>query len=81
MKTTVEIADPLFEQVRALAARDGLTLRNLIETGLRLALQHQRPRSAFALRDARFGGRGLKHEFRDGSWHSIRSAAHPEPRS
>lgn len=39
MKTTVEIPDDLFRQVKARAALEGLPLRELVTYGLRLALQ------------------------------------------
>ncbi len=35
MTTTVEISDPLLREARELAAREGVTLRALIERGLR----------------------------------------------
>ena len=34
MKTTIEISDPLLREVRQLAAREGVTLRTLVERGL-----------------------------------------------
>lgn len=38
MKTTVEIPDDLFRQVKARAALEGVRLRDLVEHGIRLAL-------------------------------------------
>ena len=34
MKTTVAISDPLLREARELAAREGVTLRTLVERGL-----------------------------------------------
>ncbi len=63
MKTTVEIADPLFQQAKAVAAKEGVSFRDLIEEGLR-AVVDARTRMAvepFRLRDGSFkGGRGLQ---------------------
>lgn len=63
MKTTVEIADPLFRQAKALAAQEGLNFRTLIEEGLRSVLDARRSaaKEPFRLRDGSFkGGRGLQ---------------------
>jgi hypothetical protein len=76
MKTTIEIADPLLEQAKRLAAREATTLRELVEAGLRLVLRQRARGRSFELRDARVGGRGLRPEFRDASWEKIRDAAY-----
>jgi hypothetical protein len=76
MKTTVEIPDPLAEEAKAVARREKTTLRALIETGLRQVLRDRRRRTRFRLRDASFGGRGLRPEFREGDWEHIRQAAY-----
>ena len=60
MKTTLEISDPLLEAAKLAARRQGTTLRALIERGLRLALDEQKSRTDFTLRDASFGGQGLQ---------------------
>ena len=35
MKTTLDISDPLLDQIRKIATRDGDTLRSLVDQGLR----------------------------------------------
>jgi hypothetical protein len=45
MKTTVEISDELLERSRALAQREGSTLRALLEEGLHLALTRRTSRA------------------------------------
>ena len=62
MKTTIEIADPLLKQAKALAAKERLTLRILIEEGLRFALEARTKTSPekFRLRDGSFRGKGLR---------------------
>lgn len=75
MKTTIQIADPLLEEAKALAARDGTTLRELVEAGLRHVLRERRARRRrFKLRDASFTGAGLRPEFCDAGWERIRDA-------
>ncbi|MBI4909595.1 MAG: DUF2191 domain-containing protein [Acidobacteria bacterium] len=63
MKTTVEIADPLFKQAKALAAREGLSFRDLVEEGLQAAVEARTKAVSkpFRLRDGSFKkGHGLQ---------------------
>ena len=76
MKTTIEISDELARLAKAHAARENITLRSLIERGLRLALRADEPREGFRLRDASVGGRGLQPRYRDAEWARIREAAY-----
>jgi hypothetical protein len=78
MKTTVELPDPLLESARRAAARQGTTLRGLIETGLRRVLADlgSGDSGAFELRDARFEGEGLQPGVSSGDWEAIRAAAY-----
>jgi hypothetical protein len=60
MKTTVEISDALLAEARRIAARERVTVRTLIEQGLREVLaQRRRGHGPFRLRKATFKGRGL----------------------
>ena len=65
MKTTVEIADPLFDEAKREAERSGCTLRDLIEVGLRNELDRRREGTPFKLRDASVRGEGLQPGVRD----------------
>ena len=77
MKTTIEIADPLFAQARRLAAREGTTLRAVLERGLREVLKQETPAKPFRLRRASFkGGEGLRPEIQAAGWEAIRAAAY-----
>jgi hypothetical protein len=76
MKTTVEIPDPLLQRVRALATREGRTLRDLVEEGLSSVLRERTTRVSFVLRDARVGGGGLAPELQGRGWNEIRDAAY-----
>jgi hypothetical protein len=62
MKTTVEIPDAVLDEAREVAAREGTTVRALIETGLRREIQERKRRVRFRLRRASFKGRGLQPE-------------------
>ena len=72
MKTTIDIADGLLHEARKIAARDGTTLRSLVEEGLRRVLRGRRREGLFELRKATFSGRGLQPEFRGASWDEVR---------
>lgn len=55
MKTTVEIADGLLREAKAVARKRHTTLRELLEEGLRLELERRRqPRKPFRLKDGSF---------------------------
>jgi len=72
MKTTVEISDALLRNVRKLAAREGVTLRTLVERGLHRVLAETSSGAPFKLRRASFRGQGRAAELRDASWDSLR---------
>ncbi|HET7133202.1 MAG TPA: DUF2191 domain-containing protein [Gammaproteobacteria bacterium] len=60
MKTTIEIADALLEDAKRMAARDGITVRALIESGLRRELAARNRPVKFRLRKATVKGQGLQ---------------------
>lgn len=76
MKTTIEIADPLLTAAKDLASREQTTLRALVDEGLRQLLRQRRQKERFELRDASFGGRGLRPGIREGDWETIRRLAY-----
>lgn len=76
MKTTIEISDPLLREARRLAAREGLTLRALVERGLSLVVRENRMPTSFKLRRAAYKGSGLQPEFRDADGQKLIEAAY-----
>ena len=78
MKTTIELSDALLGGARQLAARDGVTLRALVERGLRHVLAETKPRPAFRLRRASFNGTGLRAELSGASWDKFRDLAYED---
>jgi len=78
MKTTIDLAPGLLQAAKDRAARDGTTLRALVETGLRRVLEERSGPGDFSLRDASCGGAGLQPEFRDAGWEAVRRAAYDE---
>jgi len=76
MKTTVEISDTLLHQAREIAAREGVTLRALVERGLLHVVAETEHSAPFRLRRASFKGKGLQEELRDASWERIRDLSY-----
>lgn len=61
MKTTIDIADALFERAKAVAERDATTFRALVEEGLHAVLDRRASNdAAFCLRDASVAGSGVQ---------------------
>jgi hypothetical protein len=78
MKTTVEISDPLLREVRELAAREGVTLRTLVERGLHHVVAETKAKAPFKLRRASFKGKGRQAEMRDASWETLRDLVYKD---
>lgn len=76
MKTTLEISDALLDDARKLAARDGTTLRALVERGLRQVVTETQQDRPFRLRKASFKGRGLSPDVAHLSWDEIRDLSY-----
>lgn len=73
MKTTIEIADDLFERAQGLARKEKTTFRALTEQGLRLVLkekQQSKTRKLPPLVTVRGGG--LTDEFKNATWEQLR---------
>jgi hypothetical protein len=78
LKTTIEIADPLLLEVRKVAAREGVTLRTLVERGLHHVVAQTKQRAPFKLRRASFRGKGLRSDLRDASWDRLRDVVYQD---
>ena len=76
MKTTVNISDELLREAQEVARREGTTLRELIETGLRAVVGQRSSDVHFVLPDASVGGTGLQPGFRGATWEQIRDAVY-----
>ena len=74
MKTTVEISDTLLQEAREVAAREGVTLRAMIERGLHRVIDEASRGVRFKLRRASFAGTGRQPEFEDATWEQLRDA-------
>jgi hypothetical protein len=79
MKTTIDIADALFEAAKALAARRGTTFRALVEDGLRRVIDAEPGPAAFRLRDESVSGSGVQPGLREGRWVDIADRIHDAP--
>jgi hypothetical protein len=76
MKTTVEISDSLLDEARRMAAREGRTVRALVEEGLRRIVAERKQARVFRLRKATFKGKGLQPHVAGASWEQIRDTAY-----
>jgi Arc/MetJ family transcription regulator len=76
MKTTIDITDALLQDAKRVAAKEGLTVRALVEQGLRRVLdERKRGKPGFKLRKAAFKGRGLQPGV-DGDFERLRELAY-----
>jgi Bacterial antitoxin of type II TA system, VapB len=76
MKTTIEISDPVLNDARRLAAREGVTLRALVELGLRRLIAEKKRATGFRLRRASYKGNGLQAGVQGASWERLREMAY-----
>jgi len=76
MKTTIDISDALLREAKKLTAQRQVTLRSIVEQGLREIISRQKPDQQFKLRKVSFRGKGLQDEFRGKDWEKIRAAAY-----
>jgi hypothetical protein len=73
VKTTVDIADMVLKDAKAIAASEGTTLRALIEEGLRHVIdERSRRTTGFRLRDGRYGSGGGAPGVDPDDWMSIK---------
>jgi hypothetical protein len=78
MKTTVEISDSLLREARQVAREQGVTLRSLIEEGLRSVLGERSRAKRYTLPDRSVDGEGLQPSVRGAGWEEIRALAYGE---
>jgi hypothetical protein len=76
MKITIDIPDPLLDEVPKHAEREGPTVKALVELGLRRVLADKRSDGEFQLRAASFKGKGLRPELENTSWNRLRELAY-----
>ena len=71
MKTTIEIADALLKRAKRIQKRDEVTLRSLVEEGLRLVLDRAETPQIREYRPVVYDGGGLTAEARERGWSAI----------
>ena len=79
MKTTVELNDSLFAEIKRYAAQNQTTLRAVLESALHNFLKQQTTDAApFRMRRTTFAGAGLQAGIEEGNWNQIRSRIYEE---
>ena len=81
MKTTVELPNPLFQQARRYATSHSMTMKTMIEQGLRKVMLERQPSPPFKLQDRSVKGNGMTPEFQNANWEHIRDAIYEGRRS
>jgi Arc/MetJ family transcription regulator len=76
VKTTIDIDESLLTRAKQVAATEDVTLRELVEDGLRHVLEKREQRASFRLRRATFRGQGLQPDAAVGSWDRLRDLAY-----
>ena len=76
MRKSIELSDGLLDRARKLAKRRGVTLRALVEEGLRRVLAESGTSSAFRLNDVTYGDGGLVEGLAQGDWERVRDIAY-----
>lgn len=72
MKATVDIAESVLREAKMIAAREGVTLRSLVEEGLRRVIDARAGEQAYALPDMRYGRGGGVPGVDPDDWASIK---------
>ena len=79
MKTTIDLADALFLEVKTLAEHRKITFRAIVEAALhRFLAQERDAQPAFRLRDAAVTGDGLQPGIAEGNWGQLRALIYEE---
>ena len=72
MKITMDISDQLLHEAKREAARQGTTLKEVVETALRRLLDDVSNPATFELRDGSIDGHGAHLGVKEGEWECIR---------
>lgn len=75
MKTTIEIPDKLFREMKSYAAKEGSSLKDLLTRLIAdfLASNTSKDKKKFKLKDASVDGKGLQPGVSLGDWETIRA--------
>jgi hypothetical protein len=74
MKITIELPDSLWNEAKKLAAKEGSTIRGLVERGLRRVVAERKSRGKFRLWTASFTGKGFQSGVEVPTWERIRES-------
>ena len=72
MKTTVELSEHLLARAKERAEEESVTLKAFLEKALAMALEESLTKEK--VEPVTFKGKGLRPEFKNASWETIRDA-------
>jgi len=76
MKTTVDIAETVLKEAKLIAAREGTTLRSLVDEGLRRVIDdREKQKTGFRMRDVRYGTPGVVADIDINDWMTFKHLA------
>jgi hypothetical protein len=73
MKTTIDIADSLFDRAKRHARKTGRPLRAVVEEGLRRVLEEPRAGASYRLPDRSVGDPKAKNPLASMTWQDLRA--------
>lgn len=74
MKTTIDLSNSLFKEIKRMTVKNNRTFKELVEAALSLFIEQQKKqKKPFRLQKKSFAGKGIAPGLNEGDWSQIRS--------